>query len=165
MERKQIKSVCDGLKKNYQGLLRYAIFLVHNLDDARDLLQETALAALMNADKYEEKGSFYSWATQIMKNIFINREKKRLIRNSFGYDDISPDDFPIAVCEADEDCCYREISNFIATKLPASQANALSLVIKGYSYAEIADGVGRSVGSVKKYLSAARAALRKKFGN
>lgn len=165
MERKQIKLVCDGLKKNHQGLLRYAIFLVHNLDDARDLLQETALSVLMNADKYEEKGSFYGWATQIMKNHFLNREKKRLIRKSFEYDDVSPDDFPIAVCEPDVDCYYREISNFIATKLPASQANALSLAIKGYSNAEIAGGVGRSVGSVKKYLSAAREALRKKFGN
>ncbi|WP_289684942.1 sigma factor, partial [Paramuribaculum intestinale] len=47
-----------GLQAN---LLNFAFMLTSNRDDAYDLLQDTTLKALDNADKYVENTNFKGW--------------------------------------------------------------------------------------------------------
>ncbi|WP_290431433.1 RNA polymerase sigma factor, partial [Paramuribaculum intestinale] len=67
-----------GLQAN---LLNFAFMLTSNRDDAYDLLQDTTLKALDNADKYVENTNFKGWVFTIMRNIFINNYR-RVVRSA-----------------------------------------------------------------------------------
>ena len=53
-------------------LLRFAMTLTENREEAQDLFQETALKALDNEDKFSVDTNFKAWVFQLMRNIFIN---------------------------------------------------------------------------------------------
>ena len=58
-----------GLQKN---LKHFAYTLTTNEDDAKDLLQDTYLKAMLNQEKYADNTNLKAWTFTIMKNIFIN---------------------------------------------------------------------------------------------
>ena len=53
-------------------LFRFAYRLTADRDEANDLLQETSLKVLTNAESYMEETSFKGWVLTIMRNLFIN---------------------------------------------------------------------------------------------
>ena len=62
MEKNGKKFIEEGLVKHHDQLLRYAMSLTRDTNDAQDLLQDIALHALKKADQYQEKGMFCAWA-------------------------------------------------------------------------------------------------------
>ena len=58
------------------NMLNFAYMLTSNRDDAYDLLQDTTLKALDNADKYVDNTNFKGWVFTIMRNIFINNYRR-----------------------------------------------------------------------------------------
>ena len=50
------------------SLTRYAYSLTSNMDDAKDLVQETYFKALYNQDKFDEQTNIKAWMYTIMKN-------------------------------------------------------------------------------------------------
>jgi len=63
----------------YNPLQSFALGLTKNMDDARDLFQETVFKALKNKDKFSLGTNFKAWIMTLMRNTFINeyRRKKR----------------------------------------------------------------------------------------
>ena len=157
------EAVGDGLVKYHNKLLGYAFSLTHDIGTARELLQEIALYALCNADKYEEKGLFYAWASRTMKNRFINKENSEKLHHIIGYDDIPTGEIPFSISEADCNIDYIFIKEIIST-LPDKLATGFLQAASGYSYEEIACAEKTSISSVKKNIHAARVALRKRIG-
>jgi RNA polymerase sigma-70 factor, ECF subfamily len=66
-------------------LSQYAYRLTANKDEAKDLLQETLLKALVYETKFEQYTNLKSWTYTIMKNIFIN-SYHRAIRQNTAFD-------------------------------------------------------------------------------
>ena len=64
----------DQLQKK---LLPFAYRLTNNLEDAKDLIQETAIRAYNNKEKFEVGTNFRAWVTTIMRNTFINFYRKK----------------------------------------------------------------------------------------
>ncbi len=64
------------LMELHGDLLNFAYSLTSNKNDAKDLLQDTALKALDNQDKYMDNANFKGWVFTIMRNIFINNYHK-----------------------------------------------------------------------------------------
>jgi RNA polymerase sigma-70 factor (TIGR02943 family) len=58
-------------------LYSYALSRVHDVDLARDLVQETFLAALEQLEKFEGRSSERTWLTAILKNKVIDVYRKR----------------------------------------------------------------------------------------
>ena len=58
------------------NMLNFAYMLTSNRDDAYDLLQDTMLKVLDNADKYTDNTNFKGWVFTIMRNIFINNYRR-----------------------------------------------------------------------------------------
>ena len=58
------------------NMLSYARLLTSDIDDARDLTQDTTLKALVNWRKYIDNTNFKGWILTIMRNIFINQYRK-----------------------------------------------------------------------------------------
>ena len=54
------------------SLTRYAYSLTENMDDAKDLVQETYFKALYNQEKFDDQTNIKAWLYTIMKNTFIN---------------------------------------------------------------------------------------------
>ncbi|MBL7775747.1 MAG: sigma-70 family RNA polymerase sigma factor, partial [Saprospiraceae bacterium] len=56
----------------------FAYNLTKNMEDAKDLYQETAFRALSNREKFQPGTNFKAWMFTIMKNIFINNYRKKV---------------------------------------------------------------------------------------
>ena len=59
-----------------ESLMRFAYTLTADMDDAKDLLQETFLKALTYCDKFVHNDNFKAWTYTIMKNTFINNYRR-----------------------------------------------------------------------------------------
>jgi len=60
-------------------LNNFALSLTRNMDESKDLFQETIFKALKNKDKFKIGTNFKAWVLTLMRNTFINnyRRKKR----------------------------------------------------------------------------------------
>lgn len=61
-------------EKYAKSLFLYALSLTGNRDDAEDLVQNTFLKALLS---YENKGSIRFWLSKVLKNEFLNQQKRK----------------------------------------------------------------------------------------
>ncbi len=88
-----MKSAKDGDKEamtllinnNYDILKGYAIKLTGNIEEAKDIVQETLLRAIINIDKFTPKYKFSTWLITIATNLY--RDKLRKNKNIVSFDE------------------------------------------------------------------------------
>ena len=64
-------------------LRNYALSLTHNMDETKDLVQDTILKAYRYHDKFQEGTNLRGWLYTILKNSFINNYRRDMKRNTF----------------------------------------------------------------------------------
>lgn len=143
-------------------LLRYVMVLVPRVNDARDVLQETALALWREVAKYDPTRPFVPWACRFALNearMFLRSEGRR--RRRFLQDDLVAllEDRRIEIA-ADLDDRRRHLRDCL-DRLPADQRG----LIRGYYFDEetiagLAARLGRTVDAVYKSLQRVRHALQ-----
>jgi len=157
---------------NYQltslssNLERFAMSLTSNLEDAKDLLQETFAKAIAYRDKFEDNTNLKAWTFTIMKNTFINNYRRNVKANTtFDHTD---------------DLYYLNLNTESASETPDSQysvkeiqksINELSdefrlpfiMHTQGYKYKEIADKLDLKIGTVKSRIFFTRKKLMEKL--
>lgn len=144
------------------SLSRFAYKLTMNRDDARDLVQETIYKALSNHDKYEDKTNLKSWAFTILKNTFINNYR-RSSRTRVIVDQ-TKDLFYISkpvdtgFMSPDSNFSVKEIRKAISL-LEDEYRIPFVMHTEGYKYKEIADELGKPIGSIKSRIFIARKKL------
>ncbi len=130
----------------------FARRLTNNEDDAKDLLQETFLKALVFQNKFTESTNFKAWLFTIMKNIFINNYRRNVraktiidttdnlyhINNSYNSTSITPES------NISEQEIRTEISD-----LEDDHRIPFEMHTKGFKYKEIAEKLDISIGTVK----------------
>jgi len=154
--------------------------LCGNVEDARELTQETFLRALQSLRGFRRKSSFYTWLFRIAVNLTIGHRRRN--RRAATYQLHEP------VREADE---YGQAAGLVAAQLPAGGSDppaqaakeelrqrviaALGELddehravivlrdIESLDYKQIAEVLGVPVGTVKSRLHRARLALRDKL--
>lgn len=57
----------------------FAIKLTRDITDAEDLVQETVYKAIVNYEKFQTGTNLKAWLYTIMKNIFINDYRKKVL--------------------------------------------------------------------------------------
>ena len=68
---------------NFSATLRpFAYNLTKDMEEAKDLVQETVFKALRYKDKFNEGTNLKAWMFTIMRNIFINNYRKNQKRNT-----------------------------------------------------------------------------------
>ena len=147
-----------------QVLMKFALKLTKNGEDAKDLYQETAYRALRNASKFREGTNLKAWLFTIMRNIFINNYRKKLKRNT--------------ILDSTDNQYYLnaggpEVNNGASSSLMMSELQAIidqldenirepfMLHYYGYKYQEIADRLGLPLGTIKSRIFFARKALKR----
>ncbi|MCK9291716.1 MAG: RNA polymerase sigma factor [Bacteroidales bacterium] len=151
---------------NLTGLQKYLeIFarqLTGNEDDAKDLMQETFLKALIYREKYVNNNNFKAWVSTIMKNIFINNYRRNKRAKTF----IDQTDNLYHINSGAEDTSFNPLS-IIATKeltkgiesLDKDFRRAFDMYNEGYKYKEIAEELNLTIGTVKSRIFYSRKKL------
>jgi RNA polymerase sigma-70 factor (ECF subfamily) len=162
-------SAFNRLVMAYQGMAyNVAYRIVGDGDAAADACQEAFLSAFKGIKKFRG-GSFKSWILRIVTNACYDqmRYKGRRPTNSLEEVAENPNYSPKLVNggERPEEYTLRQelsgVIQFGIETLPSDQRVALVLSdVQGFSYQEIADITGVSLGTVKSRLSRARTKLR-----
>jgi RNA polymerase sigma-70 factor (ECF subfamily) len=156
------------------GVLGYLFRMTGNRDQAEDLFQETFKKVHEKARSFRG-GSFKSWLFTIATRLTIDalRRRHRMAFLSLSRQSDDDDDLPLAAVAAQDaadpvDDLVKEeqkeqVRRAIAS-LPAGQRAALILAYyQQLSYAEVAEALGCSVGSVKTQMSRALAKLAQRL--
>jgi len=144
-------------------LQRFAYNLTKNMEDARDLYQETAFRAIKNKGKFNAGTNFKAWVMTIMKNIFINDYRKKMKRatlldksdNNYFIDSGKRD----VRNDATANILFDELMTMV-NDLEESLRVPFLMNYEGYKYQEIADELGLPLGTVKSRIFFARKELK-----
>ena len=156
----QLTSLSDSLE-------RFALSLTSNMEDARDLLQETFVKAISYRDKFADDTNLKAWTFTIMKNTFINNYR-RLVKSNTTFDHT-------------DDLYYLNLNRESGFETPESTVSAkeieyhieqledefkvpFQMHLQGYKYKEIADNLGLKIGTVKSRIFFTRKRLMGSLG-
>ncbi|MCH2084549.1 MAG: RNA polymerase sigma factor [Saprospiraceae bacterium] len=145
----------------------FAYTLTKNVEDAKDLYQETAFRAMTNREKFRPGTNFKAWLFTIMKNIFINNYRKKTKANTIMD---STDNMyyinsgSISISNgAESSIMMQELTKMIAG-LDDSIKIPFLMHYQGYKYQEIADHLDLPLGTVKSRIFFARKELKDLIG-
>ncbi len=154
----------DAKLNQMSGLLNaFAYNLTKNVEDAKDLFQETAYRAITNRDKFLPGTNFKAWLFTIMKNIFINNYRKKTKANTIM--DSTDNMFYLNSGGAtisnrgDANILMAELTGMV-DKLDDSIKIPFLMHYQGYKYQEIADYLDLPLGTVKSRIFFARKELK-----
>jgi RNA polymerase sigma-70 factor (ECF subfamily) len=171
LARERNRSAFDQLvQSNYPRMVRTAMRVVRNSDDAEDVAQQTFMQAWQNIDKFRGDSAFSTWLTRIALNesLTVLRHRKRQMeelnertadsQSSEGPAFSSPGENP-------EDRFLREETagllrrGLLEVKQVYREAMRLRLV-EDMSLEEISDRLGMPVNTVKVHLFRGRKAMK-----
>ena len=157
------------LVDRYQGpFLRKSASLMHSMEEAEDIVQETFLKIYKYGRKFKEQdgATFKSWAYEILRNTcydYYNRQKRYRSRvkavdlNDYEFEDTSTPT-PLAEARAGESRNYIES---ILAIMPKSLSDVLRLYfLEGKSQKEIASIKNISAGAVRTRIHRAKTFFR-----
>jgi len=152
-----------------QQVYGLAYHLMGDTGAAGDVTQETFIRAYGSLDRFRG-GSFKSYLLRIASNLCYDELRRRQSHPNPSLEEMSEEQMaphpalvngnPLPEEMAERGEIVRAIRSGIQT-LPAEQGTVLVLAdVQGWSYQEIADGMGTSIGTVRSRLARARAKLR-----
>lgn len=156
----------NALANQSDYLKPYANSLTQNVEDAKDLFQETMVRALQNRDKYKLGTNLKAWLYTIMRNIFINNYRKNKRFSKVSTD--TPDEIVMAKADTTtantgwNNVRMLEIKKEIEN-LPQAFRQSFELYQMGYKYQDIADVLNEPLGTIKSRIHFARKILTSKL--
>ncbi len=158
-----------AIERYGKATYNFAYRLTGNESDARDLTQDAFIRVYRAWRSFQPGTNFLSWIYRITTNLHrdeLRRRKGRYLEEI--PEDNAPQEFgggrPLAVTPID-DYVEQQFSENLSTSLaalPAEQRQVVILAdIEEYSYQEIAEIMGCSIGTVRSRLHRARAVLRR----
>lgn len=166
-EREIILAVIKGNKEAYQQIITtymqrayyIALGFVHNHQDALDLSQECFIKAYRKLKKFDLNRPFFPWFYQILKNLCIDHYKKKRRLNEVPLEDVK------IIGRKQEDREMKESLWKGIAELPVEQREVIILrYFRQLSYKEIAEVLGKPVGTVMSSLFYAKKKLKDILG-
>jgi RNA polymerase sigma-70 factor (ECF subfamily) len=149
----------------FDSLYNFARWLVHNSNDAEDLVQETYLKSLRSFASFQRGTNFRAWMFQILRNTFLSSRSKLEWRLTVAMD--SKEDFPALnpTSATPESLLIERFGNdavrFAIEQLPVIFREVILLCdVEDASYREIAEILSIPIGTVMSRLARARKAVR-----
>ncbi|MFZ1081733.1 MAG: sigma-70 family RNA polymerase sigma factor [Candidatus Kryptoniota bacterium] len=171
----------EGRRENFEkemlphmtAVYNFAVRMIGDSDDAKDLVQETYIRAYRYFEKFALGTNARGWLVQIMKNIYINQYRKNIAApEKVEYDEIENFYANIKSSMVDgNDLQEKLFGNLLddevsgaLLELPDEFRMAVVLFdIEGFTYAEIAEINEVPVGTVRSRLHRGRKILRDKL--
>ncbi|WP_244971252.1 RNA polymerase sigma factor [Vallitalea guaymasensis] len=181
MEKTIIKKAKKGDKDAFEKLIikyekrvyNIAYQMFGNEHDANDMAQEVFIKIYKSLDKFNFKSSFSTWIHRITVNTCIDEYRKKKKNNKVESMDESMEQqdgvihkqFVDKGLTPEEKVIKNENILFIRESINELKEEHKMIIIlrdiKGYSYDDIADILGISIGTVKSRISRARLSLKK----
>jgi len=154
----------------FDSLYNFARWLMHNQNDAEDLVQETYLKALRGFASFQPGTNFRAWIFQVLRNTFLSSRTnyERRMTEELDSDEDGPE---LAVDTETPETILMNRSNIQRVQraiddLPVHYREALLLCeVEEMSYQEIAETLSIPIGTVMSRLSRARRTLRDHLGS
>jgi RNA polymerase sigma-70 factor (ECF subfamily) len=158
------REAIDALLEQYQPqIYRFGLRMCGDEDSAREVLQETMLAAFRHLPGFRGDATLSTWLYQIARSFCI--KQRRGVRPSAPLDA----DIPVQAPAPDMQVHAHQIGHALAeaiAALPAEQREVVVLRdVEGLSAQEAADILGIEVGALKSRLHRARLALRTRLAD
>jgi len=149
----------------FDSLYNFARWLVHNQNDAEDLVQETYLKALRSFASFQRGTNFRAWMFRILKNTFLSSCSKLERRTTVAIDSEKDGYEPPVNTETPETILMNRSNSQLMQRaiynLPAHYRETLLLCeVEEMSYQEIAGILSIPTGTVMSRLARARKAVR-----
>lgn len=152
----------DLLIQHIPDLRRFARSLERNRVAADDLVQETLERAIKKMHLYEPSGPFIGWLNTIMRNIFVDRVRRRKLNASASLDEV-PQHEPYQNENQIDRLVLKEL-RIAVDRLPIEQKQVLMMIaVQGLSYEDAAQHLGVPLGTIRSRLFRARANLMVKL--
>ena len=158
------------LARHAPAIYRFGVKMCRDREDAKDVLQDTLLAAARGIREFRGASSLSTWLYTVARSVCI---KKRRTSKFAPTDTVSLDDHANALDARaadkapDEAAADRELSALldraIASLEPASREVLVLRDVEGLTAPEVAEVLGVSVDAVKSRLHRARAEIRAKL--
>jgi RNA polymerase sigma-70 factor, ECF subfamily len=164
----QIAFVEHAMEQYGRQTYNYAYRLTGNEPDARDLTQEAFIRVFRAWQSFREGTSFLSWIYRIITNLY--RDELRRRKGVFTQplpEDNRAQERPLHEETHDPIGAIHErqlsaaMERALDSLTPDQRAVVILADVEEYSYQEIADIIGCSIGTVRSRLHRARAQLRK----
>ncbi len=165
----------EELVKRYdRKLLRIAQHMMHNREDAEDVVQEAFLKAFLHLDQFREDSKFSTWLIRITLNQSLMKLRKQRLAREMSIDkdfQSEEDSLPIDVADwaPNPEELYRATElREILRKTLQELGEGLRVVfvlrdIEGLSMAQTAEALGLSLTAVKARSFRARLQLRERL--
>jgi RNA polymerase sigma-70 factor (ECF subfamily) len=159
----------QAIEQYGKATYNYAYRLTGNEADARDLTQDAFIRVFKAWRSFAAGTNFRSWIFRIVTNLYRDELRRRKGRYHEEIpEDNAPQEYggsrPLAVTPID-DYVERQLSEPLARALGRLSPDQRQVIIladlEDYSYQEIADIAGCSIGTVRSRLHRARALLRR----
>ncbi len=141
-------------------LRRFAFSLTGDLDRADDLVQETCVRALSNAQQWQVGTRLDSWMYRIAQNLWFDRLRANKVRGEVididAYKNLAGSDGREIV---DSRLTLELVSEKISELSPDQQILIGLICIDGLSYKEAAETLALPIGTVMSRLARARSSL------
>ena len=150
--------------EHYAGICRYLTRLLGNAQEAEDLAQETFLRLYRQRFSAEQEHEARAWLYRVATNRAYNAlrdEKRRQRRQELAASNSETVQDPVEATVQREE---RENVRRVLAGLPARQAEILLLRYGGLSYAEVAEALRVSPGSVGTLLARAEQTFARAYG-
>lgn len=169
----ELESFESLLEGHLDGMYRVALSLTRNPTQAEDLVHDTAVRALRFRDRFEMGTNFKAWIYTVLHHTFIHRyrrqKRERELLDGATRHDVERQlrSETARSAAADPENAYLEdmLSDDVVRaleELPEEFRSVVTLCdLEGLSYKEIADVIGRPVGTVMSRLYRGRRLLEK----
>jgi RNA polymerase sigma-70 factor (ECF subfamily) len=141
-------------------LRRFSHALSRNRADADDLTQATVERALRSRDQWQPGTRLDSWASRIMRNLWIDTARSRSRKAAHEAPEeegLNVGEDPREAMEASVD--LHRVMNAMS-RLPDEQREIVALIlIEGFGYREVSEMLGLPIGTVSSRLVRGRTAL------
>jgi RNA polymerase sigma-70 factor (ECF subfamily) len=158
----------------YELIYRLAIKMLHNAQDAEDVLQEAFLKAYRHLDRFDGRSSLSTWLYRIATNealMFLRRKRPELVSIDEPRETLEAEQEPVEIVDW---CCIPEkelmsaegqahLDQAIDSLTPSLRVVFVLRDIQGLSTRETAEVLNLSETAVKTRLSRARLQLREEL--
>lgn len=143
----------DIVSLHQQKVFLLAYSILHNREDALDVVQETFMRLFQKLDTYDRERNFQAWLLQIAKNLSIDHYRKHRGRRRELESDKNVEELPLLAEDQASNPESSDLRRVIARNLERlAERQRLIFTMKhfnGLEYREIAQVLGISVGTVK----------------
>jgi RNA polymerase sigma-70 factor, ECF subfamily len=148
----------DDLVKLIPNLRAFAFSLTQNTHHADDLVQDTLVKALSNADKYQSGTNLRAWLFTILRNSFYNDIRYTKYHQTDPIDDM-PSSSLQSHATQQKYMEFKDVLKGLSILVPEHREAIILVAAEGLSYEEAAAICGCPVGTLKSRLSRARQRL------